>query len=214
MARFEGQALACRRGGRVVFAELDFALEAGQALLVTGPNGSGKSSLLRVMAGLIRPAAGRMLFDGQAVEEEPESFRAALHYLGHQEGIKPALTVTEHLTAWAGLRGAARPNLEPALRAFDLQALSATPARLLSAGQRRRLGLARLLASEAALWLLDEPSVGLDTASQERLVAVLAAHRAGGGMVAVSTHVSLALDGATNLALEDHQAESLPELVW
>ncbi|MGE5766698.1 MAG: heme ABC exporter ATP-binding protein CcmA, partial [Bacteroidota bacterium] len=179
MADFEGRSLQCRRGGRDVFAGLDFALPAGGALLLTGPNGSGKSSLLRLMAGLLRPASGALLWDGRPVAEEAEAHAARLHYLGHLDAVKPVLTVVENLQFWAALRGGASA-VDRALDAFALTGLAAVAGRLLSAGQRRRLALARLVAAPAELWLLDEPSVGLDHASVGRLAAAIAAHRAGG----------------------------------
>ncbi len=213
MAKFEGRSLHCRRGGRDVFGDLSFALPAGGALLLTGPNGSGKSSLLRLMAGLLKPAAGDLLWDGKSIAEAPEEHAARLHYLGHLDAVKPVLSVTENLRFWADLRGAA-PALEAALECFALTDLAAVPGRLLSAGQRRRLALARLVAAPADLWLLDEPSVGLDHASVERLAQAIADHRAAGGRVVVATHTALHLTDPIGLSMDSLAPPPLPEMVW
>jgi heme exporter protein A len=210
---FEGRSLQCRRGGRDVFAGLDFVLPPGGALLLTGPNGSGKSSLLRLMAGLLRPAAGRLLWDGRPIAEAPEAHAVRLHYLGHLDAVKPVLSVSQNLRFWAALRGGTDAP-KRALEAFALTELAEVPGRLLSAGQRRRLALARLIAAPAELWLLDEPSVGLDHASAVRLAAAIAEHRAGGGRVVVATHTALDLDDPQRLSLDDLAPTPLPEMVW
>ena len=217
MANFEGRSLHCRRGGRDVFAALSFALPPGGALLLTGPNGSGKSSLLRLMAGLLKPAGGELLWDGIAIAEAPEDHAARLHYLGHLDAVKPVLSVAENLRFWAELRGLAKAPgaaLEAALQRFALADLAAVPGRLLSAGQRRRLALARLVASPADLWLLDEPSVGLDHASVGRLAAAIAEHRSDGGRVVVATHTALDLKDPLRLSLDALAPPPLPEMVW
>lgn len=217
MANFEGRSLQCRRGGRDVFADLSFELPAGGALLLTGPNGSGKSSLLRLMAGLLKPVAGALLWDGAPIAEAPEAHAARLHYLGHLDAVKPVLSVAENLRFWAALRGLSSHDpaaLEAALARFALTELAALPGRLLSAGQRRRLALARLVAVPADLWLLDEPSVGLDHASVGRLAAAIAEHRAAGGRVAVATHTALDLPEALSLPLDSLAPPPLPEMVW
>jgi len=213
MPNFEGRSLHCRRGGRDVFAGLSFTLPAGGALLLTGPNGSGKSSLLRLMAGLLKPAAGELLWDGRNLAETQEEHAARLHYLGHLDAVKPVLSVAENLRFWAGLRGAA-PAVETALERFALEDLATLPGRLLSAGQRRRLALARLVAVPAALWLLDEPSVGLDHASTGLLAAAIADHRAAGGRVVVATHTALELQDPQRLSLDSLAPPPLPEMVW
>lgn len=221
MANFEGRSLHCRRGGRDVFAELSFALPPGGALLLTGPNGSGKSSLLRLMAGLLKPAGGALLWGDTSIAEAPEEHAARLHYLGHLDAVKPVLSVTENLRFWAALRGIPKAHgkargtaLDDALERFALTELAAVPGRLLSAGQRRRLALARLVAAPADLWLLDEPSVGLDHASVERLAAAIAAHRAGGGRVVVATHTALHLAEPLHLSMDSLAPPPLPEMVW
>lgn len=190
---FAGLSLRCVRGERVVFDGLDFAVGAGEMLALVGPNGSGKSSLLRLMAGLAAPAAGRMLWAGEAIAEDPEAHRARLHYVGHLDALKPVLTVAENLAAYAALREQAVPPpvLARALSAFGLEGLGDLPARFLSQGQRRRTALARLLAAPAPLWLLDEPTLALDDASQARLSDALAAHLAAGGRAVVATHAAL-----------------------
>ena len=171
MNNFAGEKLECVRSERAVFSALDFTVESGGALLLIGPNGSGKSSLLRLMASLIKPTAGRLSWNGGNVSDEPEAHRARLHYIGHLDGIQPLLTVAENLRFWAGLRPGDPPGnpkgspgdaITEALDAFGLKALAKIPCRFLSAGQCRRLALARLLATPSALWLLDEPTTALD----------------------------------------------------
>ncbi len=186
---FEGDKLAAFRGDRLVFQGLGFALAPGGALLLRGENGAGKSSLLRVLAGLTPLAAGRLTWDGADALEDLTAHAQRIGWLGHLDAVKPGLTVWENT-----------PSL-PALAALDLAGYAELPARLLSAGQKRRLALARVVAGAAPLWLLDEPGTGLDTASLERLAAVLAAQRASGGMVVASTHTALALPGAETLYL-------------
>jgi heme exporter protein A len=198
---FIGHDLSCIRAERLIFAGLDFAVAAQGALKLTGANGSGKSSLLRLMAGLLRPADGTLAWNGQDPRDEPDSFRAALRYLGHQDAVKPVLTVAENLDFWAGLQGV-RGAAADALDAFGLAPLAQVPGRFLSAGQRRRLALARLVAAPGRLWLLDEPTVGLDRPSIAALEAVLARHRAAGGMVVLATHTDIALPDAVELGLE------------
>ena len=200
---FSGHGLACRRGGRLVFEGLDFALEPGGALLLTGPNGSGKSSLLRVMAGLTPPVAGNLAWNGESLADDPGAHRARLHFVGHLDALKPVLTAGETLAFWVAVRGGERAAVTRALARFHLEPLADLPCRFLSAGQRRRLALARLVASPAPLWLLDEPSTGLDEASTADLLAAIAEHRRGGGMVVAATHLDLHLQGAASLALQD-----------
>ncbi len=191
------------RGDRAIFAGLDFDLVAGGALVLSGPNGSGKSSLLRVLASLLPPAAGRLSWDGADVAEDPEAHRARLHYQGHHEALKPELTAVENLSFWAGLEGKLADAAPHALERFGLGDLADQPVRLLSAGQRRRLSLSRILASPAPLWLLDEPSVGLDARSVRTLEAEIEAHRAAGGMVVLATHQPLALSAVQELTVAD-----------
>jgi heme exporter protein A len=193
-----GQGLAAIRGERAVFAGLDFALAPGGALLLTGANGAGKSTLLRLVAGLIPPAEGALLWGGEDALADRAAHAARLRYCGHAEALKPSLSVAENLGFWASLWGG---DARAALAALALEPLADLPARVLSSGQRRRLSLARLLLGSPALWLLDEPTVGLDAASVERLGGLLAAHRARGGLVMAATHLPLPLPGAESLAL-------------
>ncbi len=197
-----GHDLTCIRGERTVFAGLDFALEAGGALVLTGPNGSGKSSLLRLMAGILAPASGVLCRNGADVADDPAGHRADLHYVGHQDAVKAALSAAENLAFWSGLRGTTA-RVGAALEAFGLDPLAELPARFLSAGEKRRLALARLIAAPAALWLLDEPTVALDRAAIDALMRLIAEHRTEGGAIVVSTHADLALDGETRLDMRD-----------
>jgi heme exporter protein A len=190
--------LAAFRGERLVFRDLDFAVAAGGALLLTGPNGSGKSTLLRLLAGLLRPAAGRLLWDGEdALSDRPMHARR-MAYVGHQDAVKPGLTAAENLHFAARLSGA---DVGEALTAVGLDDLADLPARMLSAGQKRRLALARLVLSRAPIWLLDEPTLGLDAASVERLGGMLGAHRTRGGLVVAATHLTLPVPDAADLRL-------------
>jgi len=200
MPLFSGHDLTCFRGGRIVFGGLEFGFDPGDALILVGPNGSGKSSLLRLMTGLLRPLAGRVQWDGEDIAEEPETHNRRVHYVGHLDAVKPAFTVAENLTFWAGLRTNGEA-VQPALDAFGIRHLSEVPGRFLSAGQRRRLNLARLKASPGKLWLLDEPATALDSRALEQLRAAVASHRADGGMVCAATHADLGLDGASTLDL-------------
>jgi heme exporter protein A len=185
--RFSGHAITCFRGERFVFESLDFAVESGEALVLTGPNGSGKSSLIRIMAGLLAPADGYLAWNGEPVPEAPEEHRGRLHYVAYQDAIKPVMTVRENLAFWAGLKGPL-DRVDTALDRVGLGALAGTPGQFLSSGQRRRLSLARLAASVAELWLLDEPTVGLDTKAIGILETLIAEHRAAGGLTILATH--------------------------
>ena len=203
-----GEDLACRRGEHIIFAGASFRLPPGGALCLTGANGSGKSSLLRLMAGLLRPAAGRVLWAETEIGADPAAHHSRLHYIGHQDALKAAMTPREMLSFWAALRGRclsqAAPAIDQALATFALDPIADWPCRWLSAGQRRRLALARLLAAPAPLWLLDEPTTALDDASQARLEAAIEAHRAAGGMTIVATHTAMALAAAAVLNLDGY----------
>jgi heme exporter protein A len=204
MTDFVGRQLVCVRGGRAVFAGLGFRVDAGGALVLTGPNGSGKSSLLRLMAGLARPASGVLAWGGDDVTEDPVAHRSRVHYVGHLDAVKPALTVAENLGFWAALRGGsagAASRTRAALEAFGIPHLADVPGRYLSAGQRRRLTLARIIAAPAPLWLLDEPKTALDTDGAGRVEAAVASHRGDGGMVVMSMHGGTLPEGATVLDL-------------
>ena len=195
--RLEASGLCCLRGGREVFTGLGFTVGAGEALLIGGANGAGKSSLLRMVAGLLRVAGGRLALEGG----EPElSIAEQVHYLGHQDALKPSLTVAENLGFWARYLGSSR-SPELALAAVGLDAIGALPAGYLSAGQRRRLSIARLLAVPRRIWLLDEPTAALDATAQATLAELMRAHLTGGGMILAATHGPIGLDGARELRL-------------
>lgn len=207
---FSGHGLAARRGERLLFAGLDFALPPGAALVLSGPNGSGKSTLLRLMAGFGRPERGRLAWEGAAVAADPEAHRARLHYVGHQDALKPALSAAETLRFWASLAGHPAGGGAAALEPFGIGRLADLPCRFLSSGQRRRLALSRLVAWSAPLWLLDEPTVGLDAEAVGRLAAAISAHRAEGGSVVLATHQALPLDEWLPLSLADFPPLGLP----
>lgn len=194
----QAHGLGCLRGERVVFSELSFTLPAGGALLLLGANGAGKSSLLRVLAGLLPAAEGTLLWDGEDALADRVAHAARLRYLSHQDALKPAFSARDNLAFFARLWGG---DVDSALAAVGLHELADLPARVLSSGQKRRLALARLALSPAPLWLLDEPTIGLDAASVARLGPLLATHRAAGGAVIAATHLPLPLPDAAELRL-------------
>jgi len=197
--RLLSEDLACERGGRLVFANLTFAVERGEALVVTGRNGAGKSTLLRVIAGLLRVAAGKIELAGGA---EDTGLPEQAHYLGHLDAAKPSLTVAENLMFWVNLLGTrADADVERALEAVELDSLADLPAAYLSAGQKRRLSIARLLAVKRPLWLLDEPTSALDAPSQNRLAGFMREHLATGGMIVAATHGPIGLDAPRELKM-------------
>jgi heme exporter protein A len=194
--------LGCIRGGRQVFRDLSFAVGAGEALVVTGPNGAGKSSLLRLIAGLVRPTQGRLALE----DGDPElTIGEQAHYLGHQDALKPSLSVHENLAFWADFLGGRGTKVGAGLAAVGLDGLARLPAAYLSAGQRRRLSLARLIAAPRAIWLLDEPTSALDAAAQATLADLMRSHLAGGGLILAATHGPIGLEGANELRLGDTQ---------
>jgi len=194
------EGLAAFRGERLVFRDLTFHLPPGGAMLLLGANGSGKSTLLRLLAGLLRPASGTIFWNGAALFADLAAHGPQVGYLGHLEAIKPGLTAAENLR-FAAATGTGRHAVASALEALQLTRYADLPARLLSAGQRRRLALARLTLGVAKLWLLDEPTLGLDAASVCRLGEILAQHRARGGAIVAATHLDLPLPGAEALDL-------------
>lgn len=196
--RLIGDKLSSVRGGRTLFADLSFVVAAGEALVVTGPNGSGKTSLLRTIAGLLPPFDGRVRLDGGAADQ---LLREQCHYIGHLNALKGTLTVVENAGFWAHFLGGAADRVERALDTLGLAALRDIPAGYLSAGQQRRLGLARLLVAERPVWLLDEPTASLDSAGQDTLILAVNAHLAGGGIAVAATHAPLAFVNAHTLAL-------------
>jgi heme exporter protein A len=196
--RLCGTNLDCIRGGREVFVGLGFALQSGEALLVTGPNGAGKSSLLRMIAGFVQAAAGKLeLQDGDPELTLPEQ----THYLGHQDALKSSLSVAENLVFWTRYLGGGGEAMGTALTAIGLDTLAQLPAAYLSAGQRRRLSIARLIAVKRPIWLLDEPTSALDRAAQERLSELMKGHLAGGGMIVAAAHGPIGLERARELRL-------------
>jgi heme exporter protein A len=192
------EGLAAFRGERLVFRDLSFRVPARGALVLAGPNGSGKSTLLRLLAGLVRPFAGRLLWRQDDALADLPTHAARVAYVGHLDAIKPGLTAAENLRFAAQASGG---DVAPGLAAMGLGQLADLPARMLSAGQKRRLALSRLALSAAPLWLLDEPTLGLDSASIARFGALLSAHRARGGMVVAATHVPLPLADTGELRL-------------
>jgi heme exporter protein A len=199
---FQGHDIACERGERRIFSGLDFQLAPGQALVLRGPNGCGKTSLLRMAATLLKTAAGRLTWDGVDVAEDPDEHRARLHFIAHQDAVKGALTVRENIATWPKIRGSADARIDMAMAAFGIEHLADTPAQYLSAGQHRRTALARLVASRAILWLLDEPTVSLDADGTACLQQAIMAHRADQGMVMAATHIELGLDDVEILQLK------------
>lgn len=196
--RISASNLDCVRGSREIFRNVNFSLSSGQALAVLGPNGAGKSSLLRIVAGLLRLDSGRIALDGG----DPEvTLPEQAHYLGHQDALKPSLSVAENLSFWARYLGEGRADLTEPLEAVGLAAIRDLPAGYLSAGQRRRLSIARLVAVPRPIWLLDEAAAALDQAAQARLVDLMRSHLAGGGLILAATHAPLGLEGVRELRL-------------
>jgi heme exporter protein A len=186
IARLSVENLALERGGRRLFSGLSLALAGGEALALTGANGAGKTSLLRAVAGLLRPAEGAIRFEGKAGPLDPDEARAeGLHMVGHHDGLKGSRTAGEELAFWAAWTGG---DPAPALDALDLRPLLDIEVRKLSAGQRRRLALGRLISSPRPLWLLDEPLAPLDARMRVRLGELMADHLGQGGMVLAAVH--------------------------
>lgn len=203
--RLEAENLAGERGGETVFSGVSFALRSGGALVVTGPNGSGKSTLLRIVCGLLAPAEGRVELSEAGT---PLPVAAACHYLGHQNAMKPALSVRENLVFWQKFNGAPALAVEEALEAVDLPGTGDLPFGYLSTGQKRRVSIAKLLVSHRPLWIVDEPTAGLDKASENRFAQLMRAHRSEGGMIFAATHVPLGLDDAAMLDMTIHSFEA------
>ena len=200
--RLTAQDLAVRRSGRRIFSGLSFALGPGEALMVTGRNGAGKSTLLAVLAGRLKPEAGTVA----ASEVGEATLSECLHVVGHRDGLKSPLTAEENLAFARDLLGAPTATPRAALEELGLGHALRLPVAYLSAGQRRRVALARLLVCRRPLWLLDEPTAALDTASQGMLAGLMAEHRAAGGLVIAATHQALGLEDARNL----HIAQAAP----
>lgn len=199
--------LSCQRGGRTVLAGITFRLAPGEALVVTGPNGIGKSTLLSTLAGLLPHSAGRVTFDDLPGEAAPQD---RIHHLGHRDGLKPALSCGENLRFARAMLGPGPVDPADALARVGLAGKSDLPVAYLSAGQRRRVALARLLVARRALWLLDEPLTALDAAGQAMLLGLMREHLAGGGLLVAATHAPLDLAGATELRLGPATVSGMP----
>lgn len=192
--RLSGREVRCVRGGREVFSGLSFDAASGEALAVVGPNGSGKTSLLRLIAGVLAPAGGSIVLEGDDAELTlPEQS----HYLGHRDALKPALSVSENLTFWRDFLGGTKSSPAESLAIVELDHAARLPAAYLSAGQRRRLSIARLLTVQRPVWLLDEPTNALDTAGQKLFATLMGDHLARGGLIIAATHAPLGVPTRT-----------------
>jgi heme exporter protein A len=189
--------IGCVRGGREILSRLSLSVAQGELLAVTGPNGSGKSTLLRLLAGLLRPSAGEIRLEPD--EDRPRA--QCIHYLGHLDGLKPGFTVAENLDFWRKMDDRPDRRTPEALDAVGLRDLADTPVHFLSAGQRRRVAIARLLVTQRPVWLLDEPSAGLDAAAEGRLGAIVAAAQDRGTIVVAASHQSLPVPPTATLQL-------------
>lgn len=191
--------LSCIRQDRLIFKDLGFSLTEGEVLWVQGKNGAGKSSLLRIMAGLLKPASGEILWKGSSVQKDPDGYQDQFRYIGHQEALKPVLSARENLKFWADYSGTNAVSL--ALKEFDLDKIADSPVGIMSAGQKKRTNLARLISSPAPLWILDEPVSSLDTHYIELFKHQLEKHVKGGGMALLATHQDLSLPSVRLLDL-------------
>jgi len=199
--------LSCARGAHTIFANMSFAIHAGEAVLLRGPNGAGKSTLLRVLAGMI-PAEGDIDLNGCTLAGNRDAVQEQIAYAGHLDAIKPQLTIAENLAFWARLFDG--DTLMSAKEKFALTDIWDRPAHACSAGQKRRLGLARLLIATRPLWLLDEPTVSLDTATVTQFVRIVTEHCAAGGMALIATHIDLGLDSAREIHMPADQTRRPP----
>ncbi|MDQ2633923.1 MAG: heme ABC exporter ATP-binding protein CcmA [Pseudomonadota bacterium] len=197
--RLIAENLSGERGGQPVFSAIGLSLGEGDALTVTGPNGSGKSTLLRVVAGLLPAALGSVRLEGGG--EAFPTVASAAHYLGHLNAMKPALAVTENLAFWRDFCGSGHLGLGEALETVGLGAIGDLPYGYLSTGQKRRAAIARLLVSRRPIWLLDEPTAGLDAESERQFAALMEKHRASGGIILAATHLPLGIEGAAELRM-------------
>ena len=193
----EADSLCLLRGDRCLFRDLRFSLEAGELLVIEGPNGSGKTSLLRAIAGLLEFEEGSVSWRGRHVRENAHDFRSNLAWFSHRVGFKGDLTLLENLAFEAGLRATACARLDAVLAELGLSTLVSVPFRSLSAGQQRRVALARMLLATGRLWMMDEPFTNLDRDGQSLVVELIERHLAGGGICIVASHQHLDIDGST-----------------
>ena len=192
--RLSGRGVRCVRGGREVFSDLDFEARSGEALAVVGPNGAGKTSLLRLIAGVLAPAGGSIAMEGGEAEL---TLAEQSHYLGHRDALKPALSVSENLLFWRDFLGGATSSPAESLAVVELDHAAQLPAAYLSAGQRRRLSIARLLTVQRPVWLLDEPTNALDTTGQKLFATLMGDHLSRGGLIVAATHTPLGVAART-----------------
>lgn len=197
--RLVAENLAGERGGEILFSGLNFAVAGGEALTITGPNGAGKSTLLRIIAGLLDKAEGRIRLD--AAPAGFDGLVSACHYLGHLNAMKPVLSVEENLRFWQSFSGIGNHTIGEALDRVQLGDIGHLPFGYLSTGQKRRASIARLLISHRPVWLLDEPTAGLDKGSEDQFAGVMRTHLSGGGIVVAATHLPLGLDGTQELVM-------------
>ncbi len=191
----EARKLTCVRGGRSLFSSLSFKVERGHALILRGPNGSGKTSLLRIIAGFLAPDEGHFCWGGVEGKAAVSALQENIHLIGHLTALKPILSVAENVALWAALHGGNGQTTE-ALHAMGLAELAELPVHFLSEGQKRRTALARLMAFQKPIWLLDEPLAGLDAASADRLMEAITGHLSNGGIAVIATHQLLQMDAA------------------
>jgi len=197
--RLIAENLGGERGGELLFSGLDFTISAGEALLVTGPNGSGKSTLLRIIAGLLSQVEGMLRLEGAPAAFE--GLTAATHYLGHLNAMKPVLSIDENLHFWQSFNGRGQYSIAEALERVSLGEIGHLPFGYLSTGQKRRASIARLLISDRPVWLLDEPTAGLDKVSETQFAGLMREHLTNGGIIIAATHLPLGLAGSKELAL-------------
>ncbi len=197
----EARKLTCVRGGRSLFSSLSFKVESGHALILRGPNASGKTSLLRIIAGFLTPDEGHLRWAGVKGKAALSTLQGNIHLIGHLTALKPVLSVAENVAIWAALHGSNGQTAE-ALHAMGLAELAELPVHFLSEGQKRRTALARLIAFQKPIWLLDEPLAGLDAASTDRLIKAITGHLSNGGIAVIATHQLLHLDAELQSELQ------------